>query len=149
MGLNRCGKPGNHSIGFNQLHQRYHAERLWCWHAHRLLQLAADGTILGQFSNNQTQALGQVAVASFANDQGLQQSSNGDYQATTASGAAVIGQANAGGNGTIEGDSVEESNVSLSTEFANMIVAQQGYQANAKALTTMNQVEQATMQMIT
>lgn len=111
--------------------------------------VGTDGTILGQYSNNQTQALGQVAVASFANDQGLQQSSNGNYQATTASGAAVIGQANAGGNGTIEGDSVEESNVSLSTEFANMIVAQQGYQANAKALTTMNQVEQATMQMIT
>lgn len=111
--------------------------------------VGADGTILGQYSNNQTQALGQVAVASFANDQGLQQSSNGNYQATTASGAAVIGQANAGGNGTIEGGSVEESNVSLSTEFANMIVAQQGYQANAKALTTMDQVDQSTLQMIT
>jgi flagellar hook protein FlgE len=88
-------------------------------------------------------------VASFANVQGLLQSSNGNYQPTTASGAAVLGQANAGGDGTIEGGSVEESNVDLSTEFANMIVAQQGYQANAKALTTMDQVDQATLQMIT
>ena len=76
--------------------------------------VGADGTILGEYSNNQTRALGQVAVASFANNQGLLQSSNGNYQATTASGAAVVGQASAGGNGTIEGSSVEESNVNLS-----------------------------------
>jgi flagellar hook protein FlgE len=108
----------------------------------------SDGTVQGQFSNNQTMALGQVAVASFANVQGLTQTGNGDYQATFASGAAVIGQAGAGGNGTITGGAVEESNVSLSTEFANMIVAQQGYEANAKALTTMDQVSQATIQLI-
>lgn len=109
----------------------------------------ADGTVQGQFSNNQTMALGQVAVASFANDQGLTQLGNNDLQATFASGSAVIGQAGAGGNGTITGSAVEESNVNLSTEFANMIVAQQNYDANAKALTTMDQVSQATIQMIT
>jgi flagellar hook protein FlgE len=108
----------------------------------------ADGTVQGQFSNNQTMALGQVAVAGFANVQGLTQEGNGDYQATFGSGAALIGQAGAGGNGTITGGAVEESNVSLSTEFANMIVAQQGYEANAKALTTMDQISQATIQLI-
>lgn len=107
-----------------------------------------DGTVQGQFSNNQTLALGQVAVASFANPQGLSQSGNNDLQATFASGSPVIGQAGAGGNGTITGGAVEESNVSLSTEFANMIVAQQGYEANAKVLTTMDQVSQATIQLI-
>ena len=107
-----------------------------------------DGTIQGQFSNSQTLALGQVAIASFANVQGLQQTSSSDYQATFASGAAVVGQAEAGGNGSITGGAVEGSNVSLSAEFANMIVAQQSYEANAKALTTMNQVSQATIQMI-
>ena len=111
--------------------------------------VGADGIVEGQFSNQRAQALGQVAVANFANVQGLSQSSNGDYSATIASGAAVIGQAGEGGNGTIEGGSVEGSNVSLATEFANMIVAQQGYQANAKALTTMDQVDQSTLQMIT
>lgn len=108
----------------------------------------ADGTVQGQFSNDQTMNLGQVAVASFANNEGLQQTGNNDYQATAASGAAIIGQANAGGNGAITGGAVEESNVDLSTEFANMIVAQQSYEASAKALTTMDQVSQATMQLI-
>ncbi len=108
-----------------------------------------DGTVQGQFSNNQTLALGKVAVASFANAQGLAQSGQSDYQATFASGSAVVGQAGAGGNGTITGGSVEGSNVDLSKEFANMIVAQQGYEANAKALTTLNQVSQATIQMMT
>ena len=108
-----------------------------------------DGTVQGQFSNNQTLALGQVAVASFANAQGMAQTGSNDYQATFASGSAVVGQAGVGGNGTIAGGSVEESNVNLSTEFANMIVAQQGYEANAKVLTTLDQISQATIQMMT
>jgi flagellar hook protein FlgE len=108
----------------------------------------SDGTVQGLFNNNQTLALGQVAVANFSNVQGLSQSSNGDFQATTASGAAVVGQAGIGGNGTITGGAVEESNVDLSTEFSNMIVAQQSYEANAKVLTTLDQVSQATLQLI-
>jgi flagellar hook protein FlgE len=88
-------------------------------------------------------------VASFANTQGLAQSGSDNYQATFASGAAVVGQAGAGGNSTITGGAVEESNVDLSTEFSDMIVAQQGYEANAKVLTTLNQISQATIQMMT
>jgi len=109
----------------------------------------SDGTVQGQFSNQQTLALGRVAVASFANNQGLTQTANNDYEASFSSGAAVIGQAGSGGNGTITGGAVEESNVNLSAEFANLIVAQQGYEANAKVLTTFNQVSQSTLQMIT
>jgi len=108
----------------------------------------SDGTVQGQFSNNQTLSLGQVAVASFSNNQGLQQVGDNNYEATAASGAAVVGQAGVGGNGTITGGSVEESNVDLSTQFADMIVAQQGYEANAKVLTTLDQVSQATIQLI-
>ena len=107
-----------------------------------------DGTVQGQFTNNQTLALGQVAVASFANNQGLTQVGGNDYQASFASGSAVVGIAGQGGNGTITGGAVEESNVNLSTEFANMIVAQQGYEANAKVLTTLDQVSQATLAVI-
>jgi flagellar hook protein FlgE len=107
-----------------------------------------DGTVQGAFSNNQTLALGQVAVASFANVQGLTQVGQNNYQASFAAGAPVVGQAGAGGNGTIIGGSVELSNVSLSDEFSKMIVAQQGYEANAKALTTMNQITQTTIQMM-
>ena len=108
-----------------------------------------DGTVQGQFSNSQTLALGQVAVASFANPQGLAQSGQSDYQGSFASGTAVVGVAGQGGDGTITGGAVEGSNVDLSTEFANMIVAQQGYEANAKALTTLTQISQATIQMMT
>jgi flagellar hook protein FlgE len=111
-------------------------------------QILSDGTVQGQFSNNQTMALGQVAVAGFANVQGLQQVGNNNYQATFASGAANISEAGVAGNGAITGGAVEESNVNLSSEFANMIVAQQGYEANAKVLTTMDQVSQATIQII-
>ncbi|MBB6145006.1 flagellar hook protein FlgE [Silvibacterium bohemicum] len=107
----------------------------------------SNGTVEGTFSNNQTLALGQVAVAQFANVQGLQQSSSTDYQATLASGQAAVGQAN-GTTSVITGGSVEGSNVNLSAEFANMIVAQQGYEANAKVLTTLDQVSQATIQLI-
>ncbi len=110
--------------------------------------IESDGTVEGQFSNSQTLALGQLAVANFGNVQGLQQTGDNDFETTAASGPAVIGQAGSGGNGTITGDAVEDSNVDLSTEFANMIVAQQGYEANAKVLTTMDQVSQATIQLI-
>ncbi len=108
----------------------------------------SDGIVQGQYSNGQTLALGQVAVANFANPQGLTQSGDGNEQATAGSGAAVVGIAGVGGNGTITGGAVEESNVNLSTEFANMIVAQQSYDANAKVLTTLDQVDQSTIQMV-
>lgn len=107
-----------------------------------------DGTVQGQFSNSQTLAIGQVAIASFANNQGLTPIENNDYQASFASGAAVIGQATVGGNGTITGSAVEGSNVDLATEFSHMIVAQQGYQASAKVLTAFNQVSQALLQVV-
>ena len=108
----------------------------------------SDGVVQGEYSNGQTLALGQVAVANFANPQGLAQTGDGNEQATSGSGAAVVGQAGVGGNGSITGGAVEGSNVNLSTEFANMIVAQQSYDANAKVLTTLDQVDQSTIQMV-
>ncbi|MGA2671879.1 MAG: flagellar hook protein FlgE [Terracidiphilus sp.] len=110
--------------------------------------VGTDGTIEGTFSSGQTLALGQVAVASFANNQGLADSGNNDYQPTAASGSAVIGVAGTGGRGTVIGGSVEESNVNIASEFAKLIVAQQAYSANAKSITTFNQVSQSTLQML-
>src|ERR1035441_5857798 len=80
--------------------------------------------------------------------EGLSQTAGGDFQATLASGAAVLGQAGVGGNGSITGGSGGGFNVDLSTPFSTMIVAQQGYEANAKVLTTMDQVSQATIALI-
>jgi flagellar hook protein FlgE len=107
-----------------------------------------DGTINGTFTSGNTLALGQVAVASFANYQGLTSVGNNNYQATNASGAPAIGQAGTGGRGTIVGGSVEQSNVDIATEFAKLIVAQQAYSANAKSITTFSTLSQATLAMI-
>ena len=106
-----------------------------------------DGTIEATFTNNQNRAIGQVAVASFANPEGLTLSGDNLYSVNSASGAAVIGTAGTGGRGTIKGSSVEGSNVDVATEFAKMIVAQRSYEANAKAITAFDQVEQATIAM--
>jgi flagellar hook protein FlgE len=107
-----------------------------------------DGTINGTFSSGQTLVLGQVAVASFPNVQGLVDTGNNNYQPTAASGSAVVGVAGTGGRGTVIGGSVEASNVNIATEFAKLIVAQQAYSANAKSITTFNQVSQATIAML-
>ncbi len=107
-----------------------------------------DGTISGTFSSGQALALGQVAVAVFANNQGLVAIGNNNYQATAASGPAVVGVAGTGGRGTVIGGSVEQSNVNIATEFSKLIVAQQAYSANAKSITTFNQVSQATIAML-
>jgi flagellar hook protein FlgE len=107
----------------------------------------ADGTVDGTFSNGQTQAIGQVAVASFANPEGLTLDGDNQYSATAASGAAVIGTAATAGRGTIAGSSVEQSNVDMATQFSELIVYQRAYEANAKAITAFDQMEQATIQM--
>ncbi len=107
--------------------------------------IGSDGTITGTFTNGKTAALGQLALASFANEQGLQRAGNTDYSATLASGQAVVGTAGTGGRGTLAGGSLELSNVDISTEFANLIVAQRAFEANAKAVTTFDQISQDTI----
>lgn len=108
----------------------------------------SDGTIEGVFSSGASLALGQVAVATFPDEQGLEQLGNNSYGSTVASGSAVIGVPGTGGSGTIVGGSVEQSNVDIATEFSKLIVAQQAYSANAKSVTTFNQISQATLQMV-
>lgn len=108
----------------------------------------SDGTIQGTFSSGKTLALGQVAVATFPNDQGLSAIGQNNYDTTAASGTPVIGIAGTGGRGAITGGAVEQSNVDIASEFSKLIVAQQAYSANAKSVTTFNQVSQATLQML-
>jgi flagellar hook protein FlgE len=107
--------------------------------------IGSDGTITGSFSNGKTEVLGQIALANFADEQGLSQVGNNDYQPTLASGQATIGAPGTGGLGTVSGGSLEESNVDIATEFANLIVAQRSYEANAQVVTTFNQVMQDTI----
>jgi flagellar hook protein FlgE len=107
--------------------------------------IGSDGTITGSFSNGKTQALGEVALSNFANANGLQLNGNTDYAPTLASGPAVVGVPGAGGLGTLSGGSLELSNVDIATEFANLIVAQRGFQADAKVVTTFDQITQDTI----
>jgi flagellar hook protein FlgE len=107
--------------------------------------IGSDGTITGAFSNGTTATLGQIALASFANEQGLSRNGDNTYSPTLASGQPTIGAPTSGGLGSITGDALEQSNVDIATEFANLIVAQRSYEANARVITTFDQIEQDTI----
>jgi flagellar hook protein FlgE len=109
------------------------------------ISILQDGIIQGQFSNGETQAIGQVALASFANNQGLQLVGGNSYLGTLASGAAVVGAPGSGGRGALTGGSVELSNVDISTEFTNLIVVQRGFEADARVVTTFDSVSNSTI----
>jgi flagellar hook protein FlgE len=108
----------------------------------------AAGVISASFSNGQTQTVGQIAVASVTNVEGLTIDGGNNYQTSTSSGAASVGAPGAGGRGSIEDDTLEQSNVDISTEFANLIVAQRAFEANSKTVTTFDTVTQETINMI-
>jgi len=107
-----------------------------------------NGVIQGVFSNGATLALGQLALASFTNVQGLIKTGSNSYLASLSSGQATIGAPNAGGLGSVTGGSLEQSNVDIATEFSNLILAQRDYQANAQTVTTLDQVSQYAINMI-
>lgn len=110
--------------------------------------IGADGTIQGTFSNGQTQPLGQILLATFANQDGLSRNGANEFLSTLSSGAANIGIAGTGGRGTLAGGSLEQSNVDISKQFADLIVAESGYQANAKVVTTLDTIVQTTINLI-
>lgn len=107
--------------------------------------IGTDGTVTGSFSNGKTAALGQIALATFADNQGLQRVGQTDFTETLASGQAVVGAPGTGGRGSLSGGALELSNVDIATEFANLIVAQRAFEANAKAVTTFDQITQDTI----
>lgn len=104
--------------------------------------LDADGTIEGSFSNGQKQAIGRVALANFTNPGALQKAGNSNFTATPNSGLAQIGVAGSGSLGALTSGELEGSNVDLSREFTNLIVAQRAFQASARIITTSDDVLQ-------
>ncbi|THJ65042.1 flagellar hook protein FlgE [Arthrobacter echini] len=104
--------------------------------------VGADGTLIGAFSNGGRQDLGRVALAGFVNPAGLEKAGGSSYRATGNSGAADVGSAGSNGLGSLDGGTLEMSNVDLSQEFTNLIVAQRGFQANARIITTSDEVLQ-------
>jgi len=104
--------------------------------------LTADGSLVGSFSNGATEVLAQIALASFDNPEGLEKAGSSQYRVGANSGAAQIGVAGSDGLGDLVSGALEMSNVDLSQEFTNLIVAQRGFQANARIITTSDEVLQ-------
>lgn len=109
--------------------------------------ITGDGSIVGTFSNGATQTLGKIAMATFANPEGLEKAGGSSYRVSVNSGAAQMGAAGQAGFGTLVSGTLEMSNVDLSQEFTNLIVAQRGFQANARIITTSDEVLQELTQL--
>jgi flagellar hook protein FlgE len=104
--------------------------------------ISGDGMIQGIFSNGQTLPLGQIVLATFPNSQGLLRNGANSFLASLSSGLPNSGVPGTGGRGTLAGGALERSNVDISREFAQLILAQRGFQANARAITTLDEVTQ-------
>jgi len=107
-----------------------------------LVNVSVDsrGLISGQFSNGVTRPLAQVALASFNNLSGLLRSGDSVYEASANSGAPIIGFVGGNSGATITPGALESSNVDISQEFSNMIIAQRGFQANARVITAADEM---------
>lgn len=106
-----------------------------------------SGTVSGVFSNGQTRKLAQVALANFANPEGLNNQGSNLYIPGNNSGDPLIGTAGTGGRGAVESENLEQSNVDLAKEFSDLIVAQQAFSADARTITTSDQVLQELLQL--
>ncbi|MDI9779719.1 flagellar hook protein FlgE [Pseudomonas putida] len=111
------------------------------------LSIDSTGVMFASFSNQQSRAIGQVALASFANDQGLQQIGGTRWTETYSSGIPGIDAPKTGTLGSVESNSLENSNVNLTQELVELIKAQSNYQANAKTISTESTIMQTIIQM--
>jgi len=104
--------------------------------------LGSDGTITGSFSNGLKQAIGRISLGGFTNPAGLERAGGSLFRTTVNSGEPSVGPAASGGRGSLAGGALEMSNVDLSSEFTSLIVAQRGFQANSRVITTSDEVLQ-------
>ena len=103
-------------------------------------QINNDGTLVGLYSNEQSQLLGQIVLTNFANPGGLDAKGDNVWGETRSSGTALLGTAGNGNFGILTSGALEASNVDLSKELVNMIVAQRNYQSNAQTIKTQDQI---------
>ena len=116
--------------------------------SYKSFSIDSTGEVAVLYSNGQTQVAGQLAVATVSNEQGLESVGSNNYQTTSASGDATVGVAGVGGRGSIQGSYIEKSNVDISTEFSDLIIAQRAFEANSKSITTFDTVTQQAINMI-
>jgi flagellar hook protein FlgE len=113
------------------------------------INIDTSGIVEAQYTNGQSVQLGQVALANFANAQGLAELGDSDWAQTASSGQALYGQAGTAGLGQVESGSLEESNVDVTAQLVAMITAQRAFQANAQMISTQNQITQTIIQIPT
>ena len=111
-------------------------------------EVQQNGVIMGQFSNGRTEPLAQIAVATFANPQGLERVGNNYFKPNPSSGTAIITTAQAGNAGSIQSGVLESSNVDVGVEFTQLIAAQRGFQVNARAFSIANQLLEETANLL-
>ncbi len=104
--------------------------------------IGPDGVVTGVFSNGRDRSIGQIALASFSNPVGLEKVGDSNWRPTVNSGLAQIGTAGTAGRGTLQGSTLEMSNVDLAREFTNLIIAQRGFQANSRVITASDELLQ-------
>lgn len=109
--------------------------------------ISGNGTIVGSFSNGQTQTIAQIALANFSNPGGLVSIGNLDFVPSVNSGQPAIGAPGSGGRGALVGGSLESSNVDLATQLTDLVVAQEAYQANTKVVNIDSTDTQSLVQM--
>ncbi|MGA8530810.1 MAG: flagellar hook-basal body complex protein [Acidobacteriaceae bacterium] len=108
----------------------------------------SSGVISATFTNGMTTPVGQLALANVTNPQGMELVAGNNYRTSLASGTASVGVAGSSGLGTIQDAALEASNVDISTQFSNLIVEQQAFDASSKAITTFDTISQDTLNMI-
>ena len=106
------------------------------------VEISEEGIVFARFTNGQANAVGQIALADFANAQGLSELGNNVWAQTFDSGEAVLGAPGAGGRGSLDSGALEASNVELEEQLVNLILAQRNFQANAQVITTQDTITQ-------
>jgi flagellar hook protein FlgE len=104
--------------------------------------ISPDGTVVGVFSNGMNGPVAQIALANFANPGGLEKVGGSMFRPSANSGLVQTGLAGTGGRGLLSGGTVEMSNVDLAQEFTNLIVAQRGFQANSRVISSSDELLQ-------
>jgi|GEM_PF-1206099 len=157
INFNNGSEPANLSINLNENTTQYStpfimrtfAQNGFSWGVLDNLNITDTGIIHANYSNGQQRAIGQIALTSFLNNNGLQQIGNASYTETSDTGALQIGAAGANGFGKISNSNLESSNVDLTTEMINLITTQRNIQANSKALETNSQFQKIIMDELT
>ncbi|MGY6269866.1 flagellar hook-basal body complex protein [Achromobacter denitrificans] len=109
------------------------------------INIGGDGSLVASYTNGETQIVGTIVLADFSNLQGLQPVGNNAWTETAASGQPILGQPGTNGLSKVVGQATESSNVDMSKELVNMIIAQRTYQANSQTIKTQDEIMQVLM----